>query len=190
MDIKIKYLGWSKNNYRCAFVKAPPSERRLASLFSNILQRHFSVDVKESFVLCNKCRHKCRKIKEAAIKKAVLSKKVVKDDLDDDPTFASPKRAKRTTVSSPPSVPLPISSSLQSHGFCFVCKKPGPKLISVSHHARLLVFIRREVIIPSGARCCASHLQNGKMNDEAIHRIKTSDSTTLNKTTILSLIKL
>ena len=170
-------------------MKAPPSERRPASLFSNILQIHFPVDVKESSDLCNKCRHKCRKVEEAAIKKAVLSKKVVKDALDDDPSIASPKRAKRTTVSSPPSVSLPISSSSQSHGYCFVCKKPGPKLISVSHHARLLVFIRRGVIISSGARCCASHLQNGKIKDEAIHRIKTSDSTTLNKTTILSLIK-
>ena len=79
-----------QKQYRCALckAKAPPSERRPASLFSNILQRHFSVDVKESSILCNKCRHKCRKVKEAAIKKAVLSKKVVKDDLDNDPTFA------------------------------------------------------------------------------------------------------
>uniref|UniRef100_K1RAW0 DDE Tnp4 domain-containing protein n=1 Tax=Magallana gigas TaxID=29159 RepID=K1RAW0_MAGGI len=108
----------------------------------------------------------------------------------EDPTFASPKQKRpKHAFPSPPSVPLPIPSSSQSHGYCFVCKKPGPKLVAVSHHVRLLVFIRREIIIPSGARCCVRHLENGKMVDDAMQQIRTNESTKLNKTFILSLIK-
>lgn len=108
----------------------------------------------------------------------------------EDPTFASPKQKRpKHAFPSPPSVPLPFPSAPQSHGYCFVCKKPGPKLVADSHHVRLLVFIRREIIIPSGARCCVRHLENGKMVDNAMQQIRTNESTTLNKTFILSLIK-
>lgn len=37
-------------------------------------------------------------------------------------------------------------------------KKPGPKLLSVSNQARMEVFVRKEILIPPGARCCADHL--------------------------------
>lgn len=177
--------------YRCVLCnrKAPPDERRPASTFLVILRKHFSLNVEETDVLCNKCRHKCRKVKDSVTRESVLPR-IAPQEETEDPTFASPKQKRsKHAFPSPPSVPLPIPSSSQSHGYCFVCKKPGPKLVAVSHHVRLLVFIRREIIIPSGARCCVRHLENGKMVDDAMQQIRTNESTMLNKTFILSLIK-
>lgn len=51
------------------------------------------------------------------------------------------------------------------------------------------VFSVYKIIIPSGARCCVRHLENGKMVDDAMQQIRTNESTALSKTFILSLIK-
>ncbi|XP_062572317.1 uncharacterized protein LOC134234281 [Saccostrea cucullata] len=180
-----------ERRYKCALCnkKIPQDERRPATLFLNVLQKHFSVNVEDTDVLCNKCRHKCRKKSKSIATGLTLSRPAPQEEKED-PTYASPNPKKtRLSFHSPPSVPLPIPSTSQSHGYCLVCKKPGPKLVTVSHHVRMFVFISRGIIIPSGARCCTRHLENGKMTDEAMEQIKTSESTTLNKTSITNLIK-
>ncbi|XP_056022083.1 uncharacterized protein LOC125673390 [Ostrea edulis] len=177
--------------YRCCLCnkKTTPDERRPVGLFLSTLRKHFSLDVEETDRICNKCRHKCRNIKESNTRQPMLLRPATEDEKKD-PTFQSPKQKRtKSPFSSPPTIPLSIPSSSQSHGYCFVCKKPGPKLVTVSHHVRMFVFIQKEIIIPTGARCCIRHLDNEKMNDEALHQIRTNDNTTLNKTSIIDLIK-
>lgn len=70
----------------------------------------------------------------------------------------------------------------------FVCKKPGPKLLSVSNQARLDLFVRKEIVIPPEARCCAGHLVTGKLSNDAMQKIKTNDSVLLNRTSVLTMI--
>ena len=109
-----------------------PSNRRPASSFIQILSRNFSVDAVETDVLCNKCRHKCRNISR---RKQLPNPR--DEDESKDPTFTSPKKRKTVPISSPPSISLPLPSSSKSHAYCFVCKKPGPKLLCVSNQARI-----------------------------------------------------
>ncbi|XP_062620784.1 uncharacterized protein LOC134282405, partial [Saccostrea cucullata] len=152
----------------------------------NILSKNFAVDATVSDILCNKCRHKCRNIsRKREVSRCTISDK----DEANDPSFTSPKRTKLTVMSSPPSVSLPFLSSTKSHGYCFVCKKPGPKLISISNHARLHVLIVGEIIIPSGARCCASHMIDGKLSEKDIEKIKTSEGVLLNRTSVYNIIQ-
>ncbi|XP_061176014.1 uncharacterized protein LOC133184966 [Saccostrea echinata] len=178
-----------RRHYSCVLCRGrpPPQERRpVQSGYINILSKKFAVGATESDVLCNKCRHKCRNISR---KREVCTIPVSDKDEANDPSFTSPKRTKLTEISSPPSVALPFSSSTKSHGYCFVCKKPGPKLISLSNQARLHVLIIGEIIIPSGARCCTGHLINGKLSEKAIENIKTSEGVMLNRTAVYNIIQ-
>lgn len=116
-----------------------------------------TVNAIETDILCNNCRHKCRNI---------LRRKQILDINDEEDakhsTFRSPKKSKciqvHVHVSSPPLIALLLPSSSWSHSYFFVCKKPGPKLLSVSNQARMDVFVWKEILIPPGARCCADHL--------------------------------
>ncbi|XP_056004749.1 uncharacterized protein LOC130050081 [Ostrea edulis] len=175
-------------HYNCVLCGGRPtsSQRRPASSFRHILSRHFSVNAVETDVLCNKCRHKCRN---------TLRRKhipiVIPSDKDEsmDPTFTSPKKSKSIPISSPPSISLPLPSSSKSHAYCFVCKNPGPKLLSVSHQARIFAFVQKEIIIPQGARCCAGHLDNGKLSNDALQNTKTNDGVLLNRASVLTIIQ-
>ena len=93
-------------------------------------------------------------------------------------------------MSSPPSVSLPISSTSKSHSYCFICKKPGPKVVVVSPQAKFSVFLQREVLIPAGCRCCPGHLNDNNSTQEAISNISCiSDNILLNRTSIIDLLK-
>lgn len=143
-----------RREYSCASCGGRPSspERLPASSFAEILYKLFSVNAIETDILCNKCRHKCRNI---------LRRKQTLDinDEDDakDPTFRSLKRSKciQVHVSNPPSIALLLLSSSRSHSYFFVCKKPGPKLLSVSiNQARMDVFVARmDVFVRSEMLC-------------------------------------
>lgn len=166
-----------RREYSCALCGGRPSssERRPATSFAKILYKHFSVNAIETDVFCNKCRHKCRNIS----RRKQISDINLNSEVDaKDPTFRSPKRSKCMPVSSAPSIALPLSSSSRCHSYCFVCIKPGSKLLSVTNQERMDVFVRKEkvIVIPPGERCCAGHLISGKLSDDAVQKIKTNDS--------------
>lgn len=176
-----------RREYPCALCGGRPSssERRTASSFAQILYKHFSVNAIETGVLCNKCRHKCR---NSSRRKQISDINLNNKDDAKDPTFRSPKRSKCIPVSSPPSIALPLPSSSRSHSYCFVCNKPGPKLLSVTNQARMDVFLRKEIIIPPGARCCAGDLVSGKLSDDAVQKILTNDGVLRNRSSVLTII--
>jgi hypothetical protein len=60
------------------------------------------------------------------------------------------------------------------HFFCFVCKKPGPKLIVVSSQARFSIFLQNEIIIPAGSRCCPGHMYQDNFTSEAVSQVKST----------------
>ena len=92
----------------------------------------------------------------------------------DEDYVPTPKRKSSCSLSSPPSVSLQIPCTPKSHSFCFVCKKPGPKLIVVSSQARFSIFLQNEIIIPAGSRCCPGHMYQDNFTSEAVSQVKSA----------------
>jgi hypothetical protein len=121
------------------------------------------------------------------IHKILLFKRDRSVDEDYVPT---PKRKSSCSLSSPPSVSLQISCTSKSHSFCFVCKKPGPKLIVVSSQARFSIFLQNEIIILAGSHCCPGHMYQDNFTSEAVSQVKsTYNHSILNRTSILDLLR-
>lgn len=59
---------------------------------------------------------------------------------------------------------LPIKTTVKTHAYCCLCKRPGPKLLSVSSEARLHFFVKRNILLPHGARCCPNHIHEGRID--------------------------
>lgn len=89
---------------------------------------------------------------------------------------------------SPPSIHLPISSTVKSHAYCFICKRPGPKLVVMPSESRLSVFVEKNILIAEGNRCCPNHLKDGILTPEALQNLKTTDHIFLNKHSVLDLL--
>lgn len=174
--------GSGPRQYPCILCnkRTKPCERRPVNKdLSKLLRKYFLIDNAEG-VICNKCRHKCYKIKDQTGARTVpvtpnLSHQTARQD-------------RSNAVSSPPSVCLPIQTTAKSHAYCIICKKPGPKLIVISADVRFKVFMVYNILIPKGSRCCPCHVMNGTIEDVT----KTQslfDQTTVNKTTIMELIQ-
>ncbi|WAR15817.1 hypothetical protein MAR_030411 [Mya arenaria] len=54
----------------------------------------------------------------------------------------------------PTKVTMTIRSTGYTHSRCFICDKPGPKLVRVRKDARHQLFIDQNILLSSGARCC------------------------------------
>ena len=90
----------------------------------------------------------------------------------------------------PPSVCLKISSATKSHAYCFICKKPGPKIIVVPAKLRTDVFLKHNILITADSRCCPAHLNStlDSFDPKVISEMSTIDHAYLNRTTILDLL--
>ncbi|CAC5404606.1 unnamed protein product [Mytilus coruscus] len=110
-------------------------------------------------VTCNKCRLFCGKEIQ---KKQTTKRKAEYLDNDPDPDFIPVVRSSSKNVDcrSPPSIQLKLPSTTASHAQCVVCKRHGPKLVTVPNSARYDLFLQRLIILPQGARCCPGHLSD------------------------------
>ena len=52
---------------------------------------------------------------------------------------------------------------MKSHAYCCLCKRSGPKLLSISSDARIDFFVRENTLLPGGARCCPNHIKDGRI---------------------------
>ncbi|VDI47387.1 Hypothetical predicted protein [Mytilus galloprovincialis] len=158
--------------YRCVLCnkRTKPHERRsINKSVAKCLKKNFLITHKQEDKICNTCRHKyyVKEIRQSFVVQHILS---------DDEDYVPPARRRSTVLSSPPSVSLSIPSTSKSHSYCFICKKPGPKLIVV--------------IIPAGCRCCPGHLTEDNFTEDAISKINcTNDNVILNRSTIMDLLK-
>lgn len=74
---------------------------------------------------------------------------------------------------------LKIKRGFASHSFCFICKrKTGSKPMTVLPvEAILEIFLKRNMLIPKGARSCSVHLNdNNYVKDEFIDKIPIADN--------------
>lgn len=179
-----------EKHYCCVLCKKrhkPAGRRKVNQVTKDILKKHFCLcDISDSAVICNKCAHICYKKQNVNISSSRCSTVTEEEYQPPEKVF----RPDRSLVHSPPSIRLAIPCTSTGHSFCFICKKPGPKLLVTPACIRFRAYILNEVFVPPGSRCCASHIQNGQLSTDAIEKIKAiKDSSYLNRTSILELLK-
>ncbi|KAK3095980.1 hypothetical protein FSP39_021599 [Pinctada imbricata] len=170
----------------CSKRTKPKERRKVTPSVKKFLRKSFLLECTANDVICNKYRLKfCRDSNESS--RAVTAKeKNRKTDSDDE---FEPPQPKQQKLSSPPSVSLSIKSTVKSHGYCIICRKPGPKLIVISPDIRTKVLINNNVLIPAGSHCCPSHITEDCLSDESIESIQTMhEQSYLNRSTILDIV--
>ncbi|XP_062589596.1 uncharacterized protein LOC134251226 isoform X2 [Saccostrea cucullata] len=180
-----------KRDYPCVCCKKRTNQRdrrRVTAAQRQVLQKWTVRDVDKDEVLCSLCRMKIY----SHLKRKTEKRQNLENDLKD--TSFSPPQQKQVSVRnaaihSPPSVTLSVPSTSSSHSSCFICRKPGPKLVVVSSNERHSVFLRQGVLIPSGSRCCTRHIPDGRFTEEALEKISAFSATsTLNRTSIVDML--
>lgn len=149
--------GTGKREFPCILCRkrTKPTERRtLTAELKQLVQKMCVSDPSDEDVLCTACRIKCH---------VKLKKHIEKKDTAPKDTLFSPQQQGSSSryARSPPSVTLPLPSSATSHARCFICKRPGPKLIVVPTSERNSVFLHQKILIPYGSRCCSKHIPDG-----------------------------
>lgn len=188
-----------KKCYECVVCnkRTKPHERRCLDGDANktlrtFLKNTFFIEIQDSDVLCNKCRQKYY----YSLQDVTPACKRLSTDQDIcDPDY-HPRTSKirRTSDVSPLNITLPLKSTGKSHSACFVCKRPGPKLINVPVKGRYDIFLLKSIIIPAGTRCCPLHVSDdGSFTVDAYTQIEQRDigtiGTQFNRTGIVELIE-
>lgn len=145
------------------------------------LRKSFLLECTTSDYICGKCSRPAYPYSDTQPKVQSLQTRQTNIDVNVLPI---------TQTQSPPSVRLNIKCATKSHAYCFICKKPGPKLIVIPGNLRTDVFLKHNVLITADSRCCPSHL-NSDMDcflPNALSELKTVDFTYLNRTSILEIL--
>lgn len=147
-----------------------PVNRQIAKY----LRKTFLIESKCSDYICGKCSRPVYRVSQSS-------------SLPSQTTIEIPCSQQ---TRSPPSVRLNISSATKSHAYCFICKKAGPKLVTVPTQLRNETFLKHNILITADSRCCPVHLNNN-MDDfqpNVISEMRTNDHTYLSRTAILNLL--
>lgn len=67
-------------------------------------------------------------------------------------------------------VELPLQRTIATRRYCFICSKES-NIQSVPKKARLQVYTTKNIYIPTGNRCCPSHLVNDRVYEEDLNQI-------------------
>ncbi|XP_065923262.1 uncharacterized protein [Magallana gigas] len=177
--------GTGKREFPCILCRkrTKPTERRtLTAELKQLVQKMCVFDPSDEDVLCTACRIKCH---------VKLKKHIEKKDTAPKDTLFSPQQQGSSSryARSPPSVTLPLPSSATSHARCFICKRPGPKLIVVPTSERNSVFLHQKILIPYGSRCCSKHIPDGRFTSDALKQIPVfSQTSSLNRSSIVDIL--
>lgn len=175
--------GTGRREFPCTLCSKRTNEtegRKITAEQKRLVQKLGVSDPSENDVLWSACRIKCH---------AQLKKKTERKDIATKDGFYSPQGNSSRYVRSPPSVNLPLPSTATSHSRCFICRKPGPKLIVVPTSERNSVFLRQKVLIPYGSRCCTKHIPDGRFTSAALDQIPVfSQISSLNKSSIVDIL--
>lgn len=167
--------------YYCCVVctkRLKPKEKRPLSGPHNkglrkFLAKAYLLHIKDSDFICGSCRIKSFKLSKNQMSKSALKNPV--NDVNSNDAYYSPHVAR--TVGSPKRnvCTLPLKTPLSSHAYCFICRKPGPKLIVVPANPRYEIFVQTSILLPAGIRCCPSHLVGERFTNSAIYSMCNGD---------------
>ena len=152
--------GYGPKYYSCILCnkRTKPEERRSVNKEARrILHKKFLIECTEGGVLCRKCRNKCDNLRHT-------EKTCV--EVCSTPNQSPVGKNSKGVIKSPPSVILPLQSTVRSHAYCVLCRRPGPKLVVVSTQTRFSFFLEKNILIPAGI-IIFSHVYN-KINNMMI----------------------
>ena len=129
------------------------------------LEKSFFLTVCDDSVICNKCRQKYY----FELRQQNVTKQSNKSLNSNEKTYSAKRKLNHTDEEK---ITLQICTTGQSHSRCFICGKPGPKLVRIKKEARHDVFIDLNIILAKGARCCPKHLNENSLCKEAIMLLK------------------
>lgn len=75
-------------------------------------------------------------------------------------------------------VTLNIRRTIKTHSHCIICKTTN-NLKKITLKAQSHAFINSNIIIPSGSRCCSSHLCDGLLSEDAMKSLKVFSESTV-----------
>lgn len=108
------------------------------------LQKKFLIFAPNKSIICNRCRHVYRKERS---KTASIQQRMQLSHTDSDYDFqhqetlqTSKKSATKTT---PPFIHLPISSTVKSHAYCFICIRPGLNWLECYQNLDFLCLLKK-----------------------------------------------
>ncbi|WAR12349.1 LOW QUALITY PROTEIN: hypothetical protein MAR_026529 [Mya arenaria] len=166
--------------FKCIICKThtnPSNRRKINTQLKQQIIKCHPIEVKKTNVICNKCRLKYF-YKQKPETNSKPENEINENSSDEE---FHPPLPNKAAFASPPSVRLNIPSTPKSHSRCFICKRPGPKLIVVPSEARFAAFVQRNVIIKSGTRCCPVHMNHSLIKDEALKSVKAAESAYVNR---------
>jgi len=75
-------------------------------------------------------------------------------------------------------VTLNIRRTIKTYTSCIICKSTN-NLKKVTLRAQSYAFINFNIIIPSGVRCCSSHLSDGLLSEDAMKKLRVFSVSTI-----------
>ena len=105
-------------------------------------------------------------------------------------TTSSTSETESSTPKSPPSIELPgVKCAPTSHAYCVLCKRPGPKLIVVSLTLIVNTYIKHDILLPQGSRCCPVHVAQNELTQDSLEMLKSfNNHTFVNRSTLKGLL--
>ncbi|XP_033730151.1 uncharacterized protein LOC117319467 [Pecten maximus] len=162
--------------------RTKPVERRPISGNKSLrkyLLKTYLIRAQEGDVICGRCRQQHRRHQLSNIPSSTRSNQSSDHDIS----------AKKSRLSSPRNITLPIPSTGGSHTKCVVCQSFPSHLIVVPRDTKYSLFLLKGILLPVGTRCCPVHIKHGLFSSEALECIVASrDSTSVNRTDIAQLI--
>ena len=183
--------GSGKREFNCALCHRRTKEKERRPIGIKLMKhlQTLSIGTSETDVLCGKCRLNIYLI--AKNKNSVSTKSVITSLMErsQDSLIDKSQDKIQRTLKSPKSICLSLPSVTKSHARCFICKKPGPKLVVIPSAVRISTFLEHNVIINSDSRCCASHMDGNSFKSGCLLNIPTACSTYVNRTDILTMLE-
>lgn len=139
-----------------------------ATNFSNKLQRTIVLND----ILCSKCRvFQCKK--EKLDVDCLISENEI-DELQstsEDPAITIRLKPKVEEESNIERIEVPIQRTVSTHKYCCLCSA-ATNLTVIPEEARMQSYINMKIHIPTGNRCCRTHLIKNRFYDEDLGLLK------------------
>ena len=171
----------------------PKNRRTVNKAVAKYLRKKLWVNAGCDDCICTKClllyQQEQKRLRQSEVQVPQEQEVPVPNDDSDDEDYSPPKRRK---VSPPPSsnkVTVSVPSTSNSHAYCFVCKKPGPKLVVVPAQVRLSTYVDYNILIPEGCRCCPGHLKEGNFSPETVKDLRKTENITLTEASVTEIIE-
>jgi len=134
-----------------------------ANDFSSCLQQIIVVND----ILCTKCRLSIYKKKYPEKDAESETERDLPSESDtDNPTFEIQFRPKEAIIEVE-YIEIPIQRTVTTHKYCCICSLSN-NLTMIPEKARISAYIKKKIYVPSGNRCCKSHIIKNRIYEKIL----------------------